>query len=112
MVSLKVEGIVDLVNMKYYTFTGNMGLTVNEEEIPAHMLDKANQYREILIDKVSMFDDDLAEKYLWGEDISIDLIKKAIRKWVIANDLYPIMCGSSLANKWAQLMLDAIWLST
>ena len=102
------EGIVDLIKMKYYTFTGNMGLTVNEEEIPAHMLDKANEYREKLIDKVSMFDDDLAEKYLWGEEISIDLIKKAIRKWVIANDLYPIMCGSSLANKWVQLMLDAV----
>ncbi len=102
------EGIVDIVKMKYYTFTGNMGITVNEEEIPSHLVDKANEYREILIDKVSMFDDDLAEKYLWGEEISIDLIKKAIRKWVIANDLYPIMCGSSLANKWVQLMLDAV----
>ena len=102
------EGIVDVVKMKYYIFTGNMWLTVNEADIPSHMLEKANQYREILIDKVSMFDDELAEKYLWGEEISIDLIKRAIRKGVIANDLYPIMCGSSLANKWVQLMLDAV----
>ena len=72
------------------------------------MLDKANSYREELIDKVSMFDDELAEKFLWWEEISINLIKKAIRKWTITWELYPILCWSALGNKWVQLVLDAV----
>ena len=60
------------------------------------------------IDKVSMFDDELAEKFLWGEEISIDMINRAIRKWVITNSLYPIFCWSALGNKWVQLILDAV----
>ncbi len=102
------EGIVDLVKMKYYTFTGQMGITVNEHEIPAELLDKAKEYRETMIDKVSMFDDELAEKFLMGEEISTDLIKKAVRNGVITWELYPIFLGSALGNKGAQLMLDAV----
>jgi elongation factor G len=55
-----------------------------------------------------MFDDELAEKFLWWEQISIELIKRAIRKWTITGELYPIMCGSALWNKWVQLVLDAV----
>ncbi|HCB51848.1 TPA: elongation factor G [Patescibacteria group bacterium] len=102
------KAVIDLLKMKMYTFEGNMGIDVHEHEIPADMVAKCEEYREAMIDKVSMFDDELAEKFLGGEEISIDLIKKAIRKGVISNELYPILCGSSLGNKGAQLMLDAV----
>lgn len=72
------------------------------------MLEKAQKYREEMLDKISMFDDELAEKFLGGEDISIELIKKAIRKGTINNNLYPILCGSALGNKGVQLALDAV----
>ena len=102
------KAVIDLLKMKMYTFEGTMGIEVKEHEIPADMVAKCEEYREAMIDKVSMFDDELAEKFLGGEEISIDLIKKAIRQGVITNQLYPIMCGSSLGNKGAQLMLDAV----
>lgn len=92
-------GIVDLVKMKYYTFEGNMGITVKEHDIPEEMMEKAKQYREKLIDTVSSFDDDLAMAYLDGQEISVDMIKKAVRNGVINNGLYPIFCGSALGNK-------------
>ena len=85
--------------MKMYTFEGEHGIDAKEHEIPADMLEKAKKYREEMIDKVSMFDDELAEKFLAGEEPSIDLIKKAIRKGTITGELYPIMCGSALGNK-------------
>jgi len=74
------KAVIDLITMKMYTFEGNMGIDQIEHDIPADMLEKAKQYREEMIDKVSMFDDELAEKFLGGEEPSIDLIKKAIRK--------------------------------
>jgi elongation factor G len=73
------KAVVSLLTMKMYTFSGDKGIEVNEEEIPADMLEKAKKYREEMIDKVSMFDDELAEKFLAGEEPSIELIKKAIR---------------------------------
>lgn len=102
------KAIIDLMKMKMYTFTWDHGIMVNEHEIPADMQAKCEEYREAMIDKVSMFDDELAEKFLGGEEISIELIKRAIRKGVVTNQLYPIMCGSSLGNKGTQLMLDAV----
>lgn len=102
------KAIIDLLKMKMYTFEWAHGETEIEHEIPADMLEKAKIYRESLIDKVSMFDDELAEKFLWWEEISIDLIKKAIRKWTISGQLYPIFCWSALWNKWVQLGLDAV----
>ncbi len=102
------SGIIDLMKMKMYTFSGDHGLVVDEHEIPADMQAKAESYREEMIDKVSMFNDELAEKFLGGEEISIELIKKAIRTWVVANALYPIFCGSALGNKGVQLVLDAV----
>jgi len=91
--------VISLLTMKMYTFEGTMGIDQIEHEIPADMLGKAKTYREEMIDKVSMFDDELAEKFLAGEEPSIDLIKKAIRKGTITGELYPIMCGSALGNK-------------
>ncbi len=100
--------IIDLVKMKMYTFEWDHWLTVIENEIPEEMKAKSESYREAMIDKISMFDDELAEKFLWWEEISVDLIKKAIRNWTIKSELYPIMCGSALWNKWVQLVLDAV----
>jgi len=94
------KAIIDLLRMKMYTFEWAHWENEVEHEIPADMLEKAKIYREALIDKVSMFDDELAEKFLWWEEISIDLIKKAIRKWTISSQLYPIFCWSALGNKW------------
>ena len=102
------KAIIDLMKMKMYSFSGDHGLIITEWEIPADMQAKCEKYREEMIDKVSMFDDELAEKFLWGEEISIDMINRAIRKWVITNSLYPIFCWSALGNKWVQLILDAV----
>ncbi len=102
------KAIISLLTMKMYTFTGEKGTEIHEEEIPADMIEKAKQYREEMIDKVSMFDDELAEKFLAGEEISVELIKRAIRKGTTTNELYPIMCGSALGNKGVQLALDAV----
>ncbi len=100
--------VISLLTMKMYTFSGEKGTEIHEEEIPADMLEKAKEYREIMIDKVSMFDDELAEKFLAGEEPSLDLIKRAIRKGTITNQLYPVMCGSALGNKGVQLALDSV----
>ncbi len=102
------KAIIDLLRMKMYTFEWAHWENEVEHEIPADMLEKSKIYREALIDKVSMFDDELAEKFLWWEEISIELIKKAIRKWTISSQLYPIFCWSALGNKWVQLGLDAV----
>ncbi|MCF7835339.1 elongation factor G [Candidatus Gracilibacteria bacterium] len=102
------SAIIDILKMKMYSFEGEKGEKEIENEIPENMLAKVNEYREILIDKVSMFDDELAEKFLGGEEISIELIKRAIRNGTINNELYPILCGSALGNKGVQLVLDAV----
>src|SRR5574344_235820 len=100
--------VISLLTMKMYTFTGDKGTEIHEEEIPADMIEKAKEYREIMRDKVSMFDDELAEKFLAGEEPSLDLLKRAIRKGTITNQLYPVMCGSALGNKGVQLALDSV----
>lgn len=101
-------GIVDLIKMKYYTFSGQMGTTVTEHEVPAEMLEKAKEYRERIIETASSFDDDLAMAYLDGAEVTEAMIKKAIRIGVTTNKLYPIFCGSALGNKGVQLVLDAV----
>ena len=102
------EGVVDLVTMKSYHFEGEKGVDVVEGEIPADMKAQAEEYRENMIDAISMFDDELAEKFLWGEEISVELIKKAIRNGTISNELYPVLCGTALGNKGVQLVLNAV----
>ena len=102
------KGIVDLIKMKAYTFEGDNGTETVEREIPEELLSKAEEYRDILLDRISMFDDELAEAYLWWEDVSVNLINRTIRKWVISNDLYPVLCGSALKNAWIQMVLDSV----
>ena len=102
------EAIIDLLTMKMYTFQGDHGIDTIEHEIPADMMEKVKKYKEEMLDKLSLFDDELAEKFLAGEDISIEVIKRAIRHWTIHNNLYPVLCGSALGNKGVQQMLDAV----
>ena len=84
--------------MVYYTFEGDHGEKQEKGEIPAELKDAADEARETMIEKVSGFDDDIAMKYLEGEELSVAEIKQAIRAGVIRNDLYPILCGSALKN--------------
>jgi len=106
--SADFKGVINLVNMKYYTFEGANGETQLEHEIPADILSVAQSKKETLLDAISLFDDELAEKFLGGEEISEALIKKAIRSGVVSNNLYPVLVGSALKNAGVQLMLDAM----
>lgn len=102
------KGIIHLVRMKFYTYEGSNGEKQVEHDIPAEMMEKALAAREKLIDAASSFDDELAEKFLGGEEISQELLNKAIRAWVVKNEFYPILCGSALKNAGIQLVLDAV----
>ncbi|CAM4126290.1 elongation factor G [Kibdelosporangium persicum] len=103
-------GVVDLVNMRALTWRGEVkkGEDYAVEEIPADLLDKANEYREALIEAVAETDDDLMEKYLGGEELTVEEIKAAIRKITIERSAYPVLCGSAFKNKGVQPMLDAV----
>lgn len=102
------EGVVDLLSMKAYTFTGNMGEEVVEGEIPANLLDDAKKYRDELVERIVEQDDDAMSAYLEGNEPSLDELKKLLRKGVIANEIFPVYCGSALKNKGVQLVLDGV----
>jgi elongation factor G len=102
------EGVVDLIKMKSFRFEGEMGSTVTEGEIPENMLELAKEWRDKLVEKVAETDDALTEKYLNGEEISEEELKKAMRVGVIAGTLIPVLTGTALRNKGVQLVLDAV----
>jgi len=102
------KGNVDLVEMKANVFYDDLGKDVREEEIPEDMVDICNEYREKLMDAVSTFDDDIAMMYLEGEEVPVDMIKAAIRKATIANEMVPVVCGTSYKNKGVQQVLNAV----
>ncbi len=103
------EGIVDLVTMKAKTFKAeDMGSSVVEVDIPEDMRDAAELAREELVETLADFDDDFAEKYLGGEEISVDEVKAIIRKATIEDFFVPVLCGSAFKNKGVQPLLDAI----
>ena len=109
------EGVVDLVEMRALTWRGDakgdveMGAKYDIEEIPADLVDKANEYRAALIEAVAEGDDELLERYLNGDDqFTVAEIKKTIRKMVIASEIYPVLCGSAFKNRGVQPMLDAV----
>ena len=102
------RGIIDLIDMNADIYYDDLGKDMRTEEIPAEMLDLAKQYREKLIDSVSMFDDEIAELYLEGEEVPAELIKKVIRKATVTNQMVPVTCGTSYKNKGVQKLLDAI----
>lgn len=102
------EGVVDLLTMKAYTFDGQMGEKIIEGEIPADMQEKAKEWREKLVEKIAETDDALTEKYLGGEEISVEELKAALRKAVVKVELIPVFTGTALRNKGVQLVLDAV----
>ena len=102
------RGIVDLVTMKAEVYYNDDGTDIREEEIPEDMKEIAQKYHEQLIDSVAELDDALMEKYFEGEELTIDEIKKTIRKATIANEMVPVTCGTSYRNKGVQLLLNAI----
>ncbi len=102
------RGIVDLVTMKAEVYYNDDGTDIREEEIPEDMKEIAQKYHEQLIDSVAELDDTLMEKYFEGEELTIDEIKKTIRKATIANEMVPVTCGTSYRNKGVQLLLNAI----
>jgi elongation factor G len=109
------EGVVDLVEMRALTWRGDskgdveMGAKYAIEEIPADLVEKANEYRHALIEAVAEADDALLERYLEGDtDFSVAEIKAAIRKLTIASQIYPVLCGSAFKNRGVQPMLDAV----
>ncbi len=102
------RGIIDLIEMDADIYYDEMGKDMRVEPIPADMVDLANEYHEKLMDAVSMFDDEIMEAYLGGEEVPQDKIRATIRKACIANELVPVTCGTSYRNKGVQKLLDAI----
>ena len=102
------KGIIDLVEMDADVYYDEMGKDMRMEEIPADMMDLANEYREKLMVAVSMFDDSIMEDYLEGKEIDQKRIRKAIRMATIENEMVPVVCGTSYRNKGVQKLLDAI----
>ncbi len=102
------KGIVDLVEMKAYVYYDDLGKDIRVEEIPEDMSELVEKYRNELMEQVAEQDDELFEKYLGGEEIGIDEIKRCIRKATIDNVMVPVTCGTSYRNKGVQKLLDAI----
>ena len=102
------RGIIDLVEMNADVYYDEMGKDMRVEPIPEDMVDLANEYREKLMDAVSMFDDEIMELYLGGEEVPTDRIRAAIRKATCAVEMIPVVCGTSYRNKGVQKLLDAV----
>ncbi|MEU4314063.1 elongation factor G [Nocardia sp. NPDC024068] len=104
------EGIVDLVEMKAKVWTGEtkLGEKYEVQDIPADLVEKAEQYRQELLETVAESDEALLDKFFGGEELSIDEVKGAIRKMTVNSELYPVLCGSAFKNKGVQPMLDAV----
>ena len=102
------HGVIDLLKMKAYTFTGEKGIDIVESEIPADLLEDAKKYRAEMIEKVVETDDVAMQNFLDGKEISIDEFKVICRKAVIANKIFPVFTGSALKNVGVQLVLDAV----
>ena len=102
------NGVIDLVTMKAYHFDGKQEENYTEIEIPEDLKDKAEEYRNILIEAAADFDEELMMTYLDGGEVTIDALKKAIRKGVLSAEFFPFMCGTALGNMGVKLLLDAV----
>ena len=102
------RGVIDLLEMKADVYYDELGKDMRVEEVPADMLEKAEEYRAALVEEVCAHDDVLMEKFLMDEEITIDELKAAIRKATIDNEIVPVCCGTSYRNKGVQKLLDAI----
>ena len=102
------KGSVDLIEMKAYVYDGGKDENYTVTDIPADLVDICNEKRELLIDTISQFDDELAMLYLEGEEIPTDLIKKVIRKAVLNVEFFPVLCGSAFKNMGVKRVLDYV----
>ncbi len=102
------KGIIDLVEMKAYVYYDDLGKDIRIEDIPADMAEKAQEYRESLLEHVAEQDEELMEKYFETGELTLDEIKTCIRKATLANTMVPVTCGTSYKNKGVQKLLDAI----
>ena len=101
-------GIIDLMTMRAEVYYDDLGKDVRDEDIPADMLEKAEQYHDEMVELITETDDDLMMKYLEGEEITVEELKKALRQATIDNKLVPVLCGTAYRNKGVQMLLDAI----
>ncbi|MFJ7640638.1 elongation factor G [Peribacillus sp. NPDC097264] len=102
------SAIIDLIEMKAHFYSNDLGTDITVGEIPAEHLELAEEYREKLIEAVAEVNEDLMEKYLGGEEISIAELKAAIRTATVNVEFFPVICGSAFKNKGVQLMLDNV----
>jgi elongation factor G len=103
-----LKGLIDLIGMKAYYFDGEKGENIREEEIPAEFAERAKEYRGIMLDKLSMFNDTMMEMMLEEKEIPEQMIKETVRRSCIKRELTPVYCGSAYKNKGVQLLLDAV----
>jgi elongation factor G len=101
------KGIIDLITNQSFIYTDDLGTTMDSSDIPADMKEQTNEYRNAMIESIAELDEELMMKYLEGEEISVEELKAALRKGVIANQIVPVICGSSYKNKGVQMMIDA-----
>ena len=102
------KGIIDLLRMRAEIYYDDLGEDVRDEEIPEDMMELAQKYHDSLLEDVCGMDDSLMEKYFEGEEITVDELKRVIRKATLENEMVPITCGTSYRNKGVQPLLDAI----
>ncbi len=104
----QMKGIIDLMEMKAHIYTNDLGTDIKIEEIPADMLEKAQEYRTALVEAISEFDDELMMKFLEGEEATLEELKAGLRKAVCNNKIVPVCCGTAFKNKGVQLLLDNV----
>ncbi|TSC53925.1 MAG: elongation factor G, partial [Microgenomates group bacterium LiPW_31] len=102
------EGIIDLLNMKALKFEGDFGQVVKEGDVPGNLLERAKEWRAKLVEKIVAEDEKLLEKYLAKEEISVEELRKVLRRAVLNYKLIPVFCGTALRNKGIQPLLDAV----
>ncbi len=102
------DGIIDLLTMKEVKFTGDKGKDVSFHDVPAELLEEAKRRRAEMIERIVETDEDMMTGYLEGKEFTVEELKTAIRKATIANEIFPVFCGSSLKNRGVQLVLDAV----
>ena len=104
------QGIIDLVHRRAYTYMDDLGQDIRESDIPADFEAKAEEMRNLMVEKLADVDDEIAMLFLEGEEVPIEMIEAAIRKGTIEMSIFPVLCGSALKNKGVQRLLDAVTL--
>src|SRR3989339_1310130 len=102
------SGLIDIIERKAYNFEGDHGINIVEIPMPENMKEKVEEYRKQLVEKIGEADEATMTKYLNGEELTVEEIKKGIRTMLLKDDIYPVLCGSALKNIGVQMMLDAV----